>query len=373
MTRQHPEEIKLAAWLDGLSSAEEAAEIERHLAECADCQELIADFRAANPLPDAVVPPTELERIRDTVLATTTTRLVLYLHDDTLLADTDWSLLPQLTPAAFFEGLQQNLNALSQVELSLPSLCGTLSISVAEKIVSLVFFANPGSIRSVWRVPLAGEQREEVVPNLGLYSAHDLEPGRRYEFAFELADGSWQRLCCLVCEAGLQPAGREWVRALTRALATGRIRAFDAMLELSQPEDGALATLKSMRYILANLFSQLWTRLVQQRNQRKAESQSTSAELALAENALQFFPATPEYAIVRARAWLAWKAGDQKDAIARITQACLLAREAGAAALVLEELNKEQELIERSAFDGLRDAPFAVFEALLPAENIVEP
>lgn len=368
MSTQHPEELELAAWLDGISSAEKAREIERHLAECSECREMATEFRAGNLLQGGPDDSAAVETVLNTVLADTTTCLVLYIREgDVLLADTDWSTLPPINPAGFFEGVQQNANALSSLEMSLPSLPGTASIHVADRTACVLLLGHHDSIHSVWRLPVGGAQREEISPTLGVYALSDLKPGMRYEFSLEMADGSWQRLCCQVEGAAHQAAGREWVRALARALATGRIRAFDAMLGLSAPGDRAVAALGSMRAMLSGLFSQLWSRLSQQVSQRGVDTLNETGEVSGTESGIPFFPETPEYAITRARAWLLWKAGDHKGARELLGRACILAREAGVATVVLREMLSEQEMMGDSGAGGTTDAPFAVFDALWPA------
>jgi len=374
MNTQHPDENELVAWLSGEISGDNKTYIEGHLETCSLCQDVVSALQCLSDpsygeSPDQI----RIEAVLDTVLAESTTRLTLYVQEgDILLADADWSTVPKITPTSFFEGVRRNANSLAVFEIQIPSLSSTASIQASNGTACIVLLAQNQAIRSVWRIDTKEDRRTEIPLTLGVYALTDLMTGSGYEFAIQMKDGSWQRLCCAVVEDVPGMAGREWTRALRRALAAGRVRAFDAMIGSSDPGDAAVKSLQYMRTLLSGLFSKLWLTIQQQINQRGPGGDRGTAPGTVEQADLSKGTSSAEYARARANAWLLWKSGDAVGARSFMEEALHLADPSVVSRETIEQIREElATMCSPDAAPDL-DAPFSVFDALWP-EGTVEP
>jgi len=368
MKTQHPDENELVAWLAGETSGDKKSNVEGHLQTCSLCQDVVSALRCFSSSSNRESPDQiRIEAVLDTVLAESTTKMILYVQKgDVLLADADWSTIPKITPSSFFEGVRQNANSLSVFEMQIPSLSSTASIHASNGTACIVLLAKNKAIRSVWRIDTKEEGRMEIPLTLGVYALTDLVPGSGYEFAVHMEDGSWQRLCCTVVEDVPGMAGREWARALTRALAAGRVRAFDAMIGSSDPADAAVKGLQYMRTLLSGLFSKLWLTIQQQINQRGPGSDRGSTPEAVGQAELATETGIAAYAGARAGAWLLWKSGDTDGARSLMEKALRLADPSVVSPETIRQMETELHTMQSPETAPDLDAPFAVFDALWP-------
>ena len=257
--KEHPDELELAAWVEGQLDQDAAAAIHRHLETCDRCRLLTSDPTVPESRAGADVPG----YLRAVLVEHGLTMHIFSGEDAPVLADVTPSILPAPPMPEFFERARENAVADTVQTMD----AAGLSISVSVEPRDGLVLELAGRIDSFWlgidgwrsrsEVPL--EPGRQVYRISGIPAPESLETsivrdGVHYPLRIEVS-----RYEQIGTDPGRQPV---LVRAAARALASGRITAFAGTVARFRDDIPALGWLAAVIDGWRALYPALWVRTV---------------------------------------------------------------------------------------------------------------